>query len=51
MWWCCGRRNKDDPGCKYAKHDNRDDAGGLDGGGGNVAGEAIFDLDEDNANM
>ena len=20
MWWCCGRRNKDDPGCKYAKH-------------------------------
>lgn len=20
MWWCCGRKNKDDPGCMYSKH-------------------------------
>lgn len=20
MWWCCGRRSKEDPGCKYSKH-------------------------------
>ncbi len=20
MWWCCGRKNKDDPGCKFSKH-------------------------------
>ena len=25
MWWCCGRRNKEDPGCKYSKHESRDD--------------------------
>lgn len=25
MWWCCGRKNKDDPGCKFSKHASRDE--------------------------
>jgi hypothetical protein len=25
MWWCCGKRGKDQPGCKFAKHENKDD--------------------------
>ena len=20
MWWCCGKRGKDQPGCKFGKH-------------------------------
>lgn len=20
MWWCCGKRNKEQPGCKFSKH-------------------------------
>ena len=25
MWWCCGKRGKDQPGCKYSKHECKDD--------------------------
>ena len=25
MWWCCGKRGKDQPGCKYSKHESKDD--------------------------
>lgn len=25
MWWCCGRKSKDAPGCKFGKHINKDD--------------------------
>lgn len=26
MWWCCGKGEKDEPGCKFSKHESRDDA-------------------------
>ena len=26
MWWCCGKRGKDQPGCKFSKHESKDDA-------------------------
>lgn len=25
MWWCCGKRGKDQPGCKFMKHETKDD--------------------------
>jgi len=25
MWWCCGKRGKDAPGCKFSKHESKDD--------------------------
>ena len=25
MWWCCGKLNKEDRGCKFGKHENKDD--------------------------
>ena len=25
IWWCCGKSNKDAPGCKVSKHDSKDD--------------------------
>ena len=25
MWWCCGKNKKDAPGCKFAKHECKDD--------------------------
>jgi hypothetical protein len=25
MWWCCGKKGKDAPGCKYSKHESKDD--------------------------
>ncbi len=25
MWWCCGKTKKEAPGCKFAKHETRDD--------------------------
>jgi hypothetical protein len=25
MWWCCGKRGKDTPGCKFSKHETKDD--------------------------
>ena len=25
MWWCCGKTNKEAPGCKYAKHVSKED--------------------------
>ena len=25
MWWCCGKRGKEQPGCKFSKHESKDD--------------------------
>ena len=25
MWWCCGKRGKEQPGCKYSKHESKDE--------------------------
>jgi hypothetical protein len=25
MWWCCGKTTKDFPGCKFRKHETKDD--------------------------
>ena len=25
MWWCCGKQGKDQPGCKFSKHESKDD--------------------------
>jgi hypothetical protein len=25
MWWCCGKRGLDQPGCKYSKHETKND--------------------------
>ena len=25
MWWCCGKIGKDVPGCKFAKHESKED--------------------------
>lgn len=25
MWWCCGKTSKDAPGCKFRKHESKDD--------------------------
>ena len=25
MWWCCGKRGKEQPGCKFMKHETRND--------------------------
>jgi hypothetical protein len=25
MWWCCGKTMKDAPGCKFAKHESKED--------------------------
>lgn len=25
MWWCCGKREKDQPGCKFQKHLTKED--------------------------
>jgi len=25
MWWCCGKLSKDAPGCKFAKHETKDE--------------------------
>jgi hypothetical protein len=30
MWWCCGKKGKDQPGCKFAKHENKDDELDID---------------------
>ena len=24
MWWCCGKKTQDAPGCKFSKHINKD---------------------------
>lgn len=26
MWWCCGKKDKDAPGCKYSKHESKEDS-------------------------
>ena len=25
MWWCCGNQNKDARGCKFSKHESKED--------------------------
>lgn len=25
MWWCCGKRGREQPGCKFAKHECKED--------------------------
>ena len=25
IWWCCGKENKDQPGCKYSKHESKEE--------------------------
>jgi len=25
MWWCCGKTGKDMPGCKFRKHESKED--------------------------
>ncbi|EER06422.1 ankyrin repeat domain containing protein [Perkinsus marinus ATCC 50983] len=25
LWWCCGKTGKDAPGCKFAKHESKDE--------------------------
>ena len=25
IWWCCGKENKDQPGCKYDSHKSKED--------------------------
>lgn len=30
MWWCCGKLGKEAPGCKYAKHEAKDDDDDMD---------------------
>jgi len=25
MWWCCGKQSRDAPGCKFSKHESKDD--------------------------
>lgn len=25
MWWCCGKKDREHPGCKYSKHESRED--------------------------
>ena len=25
MWWCCGKRGKNQPGCKFSKHESKED--------------------------
>ena len=25
MWWCCGKRSKESQGCKFSKHETKDD--------------------------
>ena len=25
MWWCCGKTWKEAPGCKFSKHESKDD--------------------------
>jgi len=30
IWWCCGKDNKDQPGCKYAKHESKEEEDEID---------------------
>lgn len=25
MWWCCGKRGKDQAGCKFSKHESKEE--------------------------
>lgn len=25
MWWCCGKTSQEAPGCKYAKHESKNE--------------------------
>lgn len=43
IWWCCGKPNKDQPGCKYSKHESKEDEE-LDDGDGNVEKKSIRNI-------
>ena len=30
MWWCCGKTGRDAHGCKYSKHECKDDEDDLE---------------------
>lgn len=30
MWWCCGKLGKNAPGCRFSKHESKDDDEELD---------------------
>ena len=30
MWWCCGKRTKEAAGCKYGKHEIKDEDEDVD---------------------
>jgi len=30
IWWCCGKDIKDQPGCKYAKHESKEEEDEMD---------------------
>jgi len=32
IWWCCGRKGKDDPGCRFGKHERKDENAEVGGG-------------------
>ena len=43
MWWCCGKRGKDQPGCKFSKHESKDDEElGMSDGGPDAAGNMKY---------
>lgn len=31
MWWCCGKTDKDNIGCKFSKHESKEDDEDEDG--------------------
>ena len=36
MWWCCGKRGRDQQGCKFSKHETKyEDKDDLDDGNKN----------------
>jgi len=35
VWWCCGKNNRDQPGCKFNKHVSKEEHDDLDDENGN----------------
>ena len=35
MWWCCGKHQRDQPGCKFSKHESKDEDDVGEAGGTN----------------
>ncbi|TNV87212.1 hypothetical protein FGO68_gene4183 [Halteria grandinella] len=43
IWWCCGRKNKDDAGCRFGAHEPKDEsANPFSGGKKQGGGGALF---------